>query len=93
MPSEAGGHLGAGRGWAKDHGREGCPPGSEVAVVTGAFTDLYAGFHGLFGAFWYVCFFTREETFKRKEPIITVQKKEAESCWQEKWTEVDRYEK
>lgn len=62
-------------------------------MVTGAFVHLYAGFRGLFGTFRYVCFFTREETFKRKEPIITVQKKEAESCWQEKWTEVDRYEK
>lgn len=34
--------------------------------------------------FWYVCFFTREESFKRKEPIIIVQKKETRELLAEK---------
>ena len=76
-----------GRGWAKDHGRKGCPPGAEAVVVTGAFLHWYADFHGLLGTFWYACFFTREETFKRKEPIIIVQKKETRELLAE---EMDR---
>lgn len=73
-----------GRGWAKDRGRKGRPPGSEAVVVTGASLHWYADFHGLSGMFWYVCFFTREESFKRKEPIVIVQKKETRELLAEK---------
>lgn len=57
---------------------------------------MYADFHVLFVCF-YMYFFTRAETFKRKEPIIIVQKKETEqrpeTSWQKKWIGGEGYEK